>query len=71
MKFLGRRQKRFFLLKREKLEFIGGVELTLPDRLSGWVIAEADILDEVRLYLGNHLITKAPINLKREDVSVA
>ena len=68
MSFSGRSLKRYLLLKRKSLDIIGGVELVLPDRITGWVVAKELILDEVRFFLGSYCVAKAPINIKREDV---
>ena len=69
MNFKGRRLKRYLFLKRKNVEFLGGVEILMPDKLLGWVASKDGNLDEIRLYLGEHLIAKSPINIKRTDVN--
>ncbi len=69
MNFKGRRLKRYLFLKRKNVEFLGGIEILMPDKLLGWVASKEGNLDEVRLYLGEHLIAKSPINIKRNDVN--
>lgn len=65
----GRRLKRYFFLKKEKLDLFGGIEEIHPDMISGWLFSKKLLIDEIRIYLGTHLISKSIINLERKDVS--
>ena len=61
MRNYGRRLKRYFFLKREKLNLFGGVEDILPNKITGWIYAEKLTIDEIRLYVGEQLISKSTI----------
>ena len=65
----GQRLKRYLFLKREKLDLFGGIEEINPDMISGWLFSKKLLIDEIRLYLGPHLISKSFINLERKDVA--
>ena len=69
MRNYGRRLKRYFFLKREKLNLFGGVEDILPNKITGWIYAEKLTIDEIRLYVGEQLISKSTININRDDVN--
>jgi len=65
----GRRLKRYLGLLREgRVSHQGGIEHLMPGRISGWALAEAIDLHEVRLLVGPHLIARAEINQPRPDV---
>ena len=65
----GRRLKRYLFLLKKKLDLYGGVEEIYPDRVTGWLYSKTIPLDEIKLYFGQHLISKSSINLERNDVS--
>lgn len=69
MRNYGRRLKRYFFLKREKLNLFGGVENILPNKIIGWIYAKQFTIDEIRLYVGEQLISKSKININRDDVN--
>ena len=69
MRNYGRRLKRYFFLKREKLNLYGGVEEIQPNKIIGWIHAKDFTIDEIRLYAGDKLISKTFINIHREDVN--
>lgn len=73
MRKKGRRLKRYFGLRREKLTLHrGGIEHLMPGRISGWVVASGGVaLQEVRLLVGPHLIAQTAINQPRPDVCEA
>lgn len=65
----GRRLKRYLGLKRQKgLKPLGGVESITPGCLVGWVALPDQPLCEVRLLVGPHLISRAPVDQPRADV---
>ena len=69
MNFEGRRLKRYLLLRKQKIDFVGGIELILPNKFVGWIIAKESQIDEIRFYLGKSIIAKTSCNILREDVS--
>ncbi len=48
----------------------GRIDVATPTSLSGWVFHRLSSSVEVRLLLGPHLISRAPVNLPRPDVEV-
>ena len=69
MNIKGRRLKRYLGLKREKIPFIGGIELIKTGFIEGWLISPNNELSEVRLIKNNFLISRALIDISRDDVS--
>ena len=67
----GRRLKRYLGLKRKIINPIGALEIITPSYISGWAALKDEQISEVCLYVGNNLISRAPVNLIRKDVTAS
>ena len=66
----GRRLKRYLGLRRKLVpNTFGGIEIITPGLISGWVCEEKAIYTQVKLVIGETVLTKANIDQIRSDVN--